>query len=170
MSDASERNEMVDNEHGAGGHKLAISVLAGTALGVGVGLLLAPRKGSELRQQVKDQATHIANSASAGYHRAKDTTGHYAHRGHDAYCLCRDKVGHAAHETRRYVREVTDAVTMKSRKMSDPAQTTSPGQIAAPAQVPAPSRPASAAAANQAGHPREQASQPREAKKDLQAV
>ena len=148
MSDASERIEMVQHEHIGGdhNHRLAIGVLAGAALGVGVGLLIAPRKGSELRKQVRVQATHVANSAATGYHRAKDTTDRYAHRGHDAYCSCRDKIAHAAHETRRYVREVTDAVTMKSHKVSDPAQTTSAVQITVPVQVPVPPKAATVAA------------------------
>jgi gas vesicle protein len=159
MKDASERIE-IQHEHGAGEHRLAIGVLAGAALGVGVGLLVAPRKGSELRNQVRVQATHIADSASAGYYRAKDATGHYAHRGHDAYCACRDKVAHAAHESLRYVREVSDAVTMKSRRVSDPAQATARVPIAVPVQGPALSKPASPAQAGQPGRAREQASQP----------
>lgn len=159
MTDASERIE-VRHEHAAGEHRLAIGVLAGAALGVGVGLLVAPRKGSELRNQVRVQATHIADSASAGYYRAKDTTGHYAHRGHDVYCACRDKVAHAAHQSLRYVREVSDAVTMKSRKVSDPAQASARVPIAVPVQGPALTKPASPAQAGQPGRAREQASQP----------
>jgi gas vesicle protein len=126
MSDANEGIE-VQLDPRAGDHRVAIGLLAGTALGVGLGMLMAPRKGSELRQQVAGRAKHVAGTASRGYHRARDTAGRYAHRCQDAYCACRDTVARGAHEARRYAREVSGAV--KSRKAPELDQLTAPAQV-----------------------------------------
>ena len=78
-------------------HPLATGLIAGAAVGVGVGLLLAPRRGSETRTQLKGHVNRYADGISKGYR----TT--------------RDKVTHGARETGRYVRDVADAVTRKAR-------------------------------------------------------
>jgi gas vesicle protein len=155
--------------HHGSNHRLAKGFIAGAAVGVGLGMLLAPRRGSELRKQVKVQVNNLANTA----HRAKDTTGEWAHRGHDLYVVCRDKVAHAAHGTSRYVREVADAVTLKSRR-SEPISplTTSPAHVSAAGRVPVTVAPAQT---DQPGRSREQASRQQEgkkdeAKKDLRAI
>jgi gas vesicle protein len=116
MSSAKEKMEMVPHDNSDSGHPLAIGLLTGAAVGIGIGMVLAPRKGAELRDEIAARANNLASTASKGYHRASDTAGHYAHRGHDAYSACRSMVSRGAHETRRYVAEVTDAVTMKSRR------------------------------------------------------
>jgi gas vesicle protein len=150
--------------HHGSNHRLAKGFIAGAAVGVGLGMLFAPRRGSELRKQVKVQVNNLATTASTGYHRAKDTTDEWAHRGHGVYVVCRDKVAHAAHETSRYVREVTDAVTLKSRQSeigSSPA--TAPRHTSVAGRVPVTVAPAQA---DQPGRSREQAGRHQEAKKD----
>ena len=119
MRDANEQIEIVGAGHVAEGQKLAMGIVAGAALGAALGLLLAPRKGSELRGQIKVQASRAANSASNGYHAVTDTAGAWAHRCHDAYDTSRHKVVDAYHGTTRYLGEVSDAVTMKPRQQPE---------------------------------------------------
>lgn len=155
MSEKKERIELVTDEDDHRGHPLAVGLITGAAIGVGVGMLCAPRKGSELRHQVAD-------TASKGYHRAKDTAGHYAHRGHDAYVVCKDKIAHGAQATGRYVREVSDAVTRKTHREAPGREQVTAGVRTAPSTSPY-SQPESVRA-------REQASPKPEPKKDLKAV
>jgi gas vesicle protein len=100
MLEGKERTQMDSLDDGGGGHPVALGLLAGAAVGVGLGLLLAPRKGSEVRHQLADRAKHVASS------------------GHDAYCACRDAVSHGAQRTGRYVRDLADTVTRKAHKTS----------------------------------------------------
>jgi gas vesicle protein len=120
------RMEMID-QHGHEGHPLAIGFLTGAAVGVGLGMILAPKKGAEMRRQIATQTNRMTSTASKGYHRASDTVGRYATRGQAAYAGCRDKIGHGARETRRYLSEVADAVTMKSHRLAQ-----MPDKVAAP--------------------------------------
>lgn len=160
MTAEQERIEVVPH-HGSN-HRLAKGFIAGAAVGVGLGMLFAPRRGSEVRKQVKVQVNNVANTASTGYHRAKDTTGGWAHRGHDVYVVCRDKVAHAAHETSRYVREVADAVTLKSRQSEIvPPLATAPAQASVAGRVPVTVAPAQA---EQPGRTREPVSRQQAAK------
>jgi gas vesicle protein len=62
MSDANEGMGMTPDRHGAGDHRLVLGIGVGTALGVAVGVLLAPRKGSELRHTVAGKAKQVASS------------------------------------------------------------------------------------------------------------
>src|SRR3954449_12892321 len=60
-----------DNEGGGGG-SFVMGLLTGTVLGAGLGMLFAPKSGSELRNQISEQAGNIANTASDGYRKATD--------------------------------------------------------------------------------------------------
>jgi gas vesicle protein len=154
MADEMERIEMIP-DHGSD-HRLAKGLIAGVAIGVGLGMLLAPRRGAELRKQIKD------------------ATGHWAHRGHDVYNVCRDKIAHGAGETRRYAREVADAVTQKAHpREAEPPQSTPAQQGRVAGRTPAMT--ADAARADSPGRAREQATPPHDAKKsevkkDLTAI
>ena len=96
------------------GHPFAKGVLAGVAVGVGVGLLFAPRSGAQMRHEVGHQLSNMKTSCATGYRRVKGTAGDWAERGKRAYGATRDKVAHGAHETREYVKEVSQAVMRKS--------------------------------------------------------
>jgi gas vesicle protein len=117
MSDEKQHIEVALDDH-KGKHPFVAGVLTGAAVGVGIGLLFAPRTGAQMRKEVGNQWTHVKGSCSTGYHRAKDTAVDWAERGRRAYDTTREKVVHGAHETRLYVREVSDAVTLKSRKQA----------------------------------------------------
>ena len=67
-----------DDNDGSGGGSFVMGLLTGTVLGAGLGMLFAPKAGSELRNQVTEQAGNLANTASEGYRRAAETAGEYA--------------------------------------------------------------------------------------------
>jgi gas vesicle protein len=95
-----------DNEGGGGG-SFVMGLLTGTVLGAGLGMLFAPKAGSELRNQVAEQAGNLANTASEGYRRASEAAGGWAEKGREAYDKARDAVSRGADEAQRYVREAT---------------------------------------------------------------
>jgi len=95
-----------DNEGGGGG-SFVMGLLTGTVLGAGLGMLFAPKAGSELRNQVAEQAGNLANTASEGYRRASEAAGGWAEKGREAYDKARDAVNRGADEAQRYVREAT---------------------------------------------------------------
>jgi gas vesicle protein len=99
-----------DNEGGGGG-SFVMGLLTGTVLGAGLGMLFAPKSGSELRSQVAEQAGNLANTASEGYRRASEAAGGWAEKGREAYDKARDAVGRGADEAQRYVREATSGNT-----------------------------------------------------------
>ena len=87
-----------DNEGGGGG-SFVIGLLTGTVLGAGLGMLFAPKAGSELRNQISEQAETIKNTASEGYRRAQESANELAGRGRDMYDKARDVVSRAtAHD------------------------------------------------------------------------
>ena len=76
-----------DNEGGGGG-SFVMGLLTGTVLGAGLGMLFAPKSGSELRGQLSEQAGKVANQASEQYRRASETASDLADRGREMYdCL-----------------------------------------------------------------------------------
>ena len=97
-----------DNEGGGGG-SFVMGLLTGTVLGAGLGMLFAPKSGSELRNQISEQAGNLANTASEQYRRASETAGAWAEKGREAYDKARDAVARGADEAQRYVREATSS-------------------------------------------------------------
>jgi gas vesicle protein len=111
-----------DNNEASGGGSFVMGLLTGTVLGAGLGMLFAPKAGSELRGQISEQAGNLANQASEGYRRAsesagqwaekgKETAGEWADRGKDAYGKAKDAVSRGADEAQKYVRETASGVT-----------------------------------------------------------
>ncbi|MGE5243327.1 MAG: YtxH domain-containing protein [Betaproteobacteria bacterium] len=110
MGDGYDRFE---NE-GAGGGSFVIGLLAGTVLGAGIGMLFAPKPGSELRNQISEQAGAIANTASDSYRRASDTVNDLADKGRHMYDRAREAVGRGGEEARRHLRDVTGGASSSS--------------------------------------------------------
>jgi gas vesicle protein len=100
-----------DNEQGGGGSSFVMGLLTGTVLGAGLGMLFAPRPGSETRNQLSEQANNLANTASEGYRRATETAGDLANRGRDIYDKARGAVAKGAEEAQRYVRDAASEVS-----------------------------------------------------------
>ncbi len=108
MSDEVKQIEVATTHEDHGFRHPYALLLAGTAIGVGLGLLIAPHKGSETRKQVADGFTRVKSSCASGLHKAKDVAGDWAHKGGDAY-----------NSTKGYVREVSEAVTRKAHRQAD---------------------------------------------------
>jgi gas vesicle protein len=110
-------------------HDIAM-LLTGAAVGVSLGMLFAPRRGSEMRKGVGEQWTHAVSATSTGYHKAMDTATDLAHRGRKAYDSSCDVLSHRAQDTWRYLRDVADAVRMKPHRDGE-AATVIPSRFAA---------------------------------------
>jgi gas vesicle protein len=92
MADSYDRYE---NEGGGG---FMMGLLTGTVLGAGLGMLLAPKAGTELRGQLGEQARNIGTKATDGYRRASEAASGWAERGKDMVNQARDRAGRAADE------------------------------------------------------------------------
>src|ERR1041385_8541981 len=106
MADGYDRFE---NEGGGGG-SFVMGLLTGTVLGAGLGMLFAPKSGSELRNQISEQAGNLANNASEGYRRATETASDWADRGRQMYDKAKDAVSKGTDEAQRYVRDTASSV------------------------------------------------------------
>ena len=102
-----------------GSHPVVAGLLSGAAVGAALALLFAPRRGSETRKQLGDGAQYVVSRTSSGYRRAKGAAGHWTSSCRSMYATTRDRVVKGARGTSRYVRDVADAVTMKSQRQSD---------------------------------------------------
>jgi len=63
-------NEMETTDRGAG--SVFFSFLAGAAIGAGIGLLLAPKAGAEMRGQIKDMANDAMGKGKEYIDKTKD--------------------------------------------------------------------------------------------------
>jgi gas vesicle protein len=98
MADSFDR---YDNE-GSGGGGFMLGLLTGTVLGAGIGMLLAPKAGAELRGAIGDQAKTWSNVASEQYKKASETAGTWADQGRDLVSKAREAVTRGADEARGY--------------------------------------------------------------------
>ena len=109
-----------DNERGSGG-SFVMGLLTGTVLGAGLGMLFAPKAGSELRNQLSEQAGSLANTATEGYRKASEVAGEgyrkasetaseWAGRGREVLDKARDAASRGADEAQRYVRDAASVV------------------------------------------------------------
>ncbi len=110
MADGYDRYE---NEGGGGG-SFVMGLLTGTVLGAGLGMLFAPKAGSELRNQLSEQAGSLRGSASEGYRRATDTAGEWADK-------ARDAVSRGADEAQRYARDAASGARDVANSAKDAA-------------------------------------------------
>jgi gas vesicle protein len=76
-----------------GGGSFLMGLLAGTVLGAGLGMLFAPKAGSELRNQLGEQAGRIRSQATDGYQHATDKVSQIVDRGREAYDRARSTAG-----------------------------------------------------------------------------
>ncbi len=108
MADGYDRYE---NE-GSSGSSFVMGLLTGTVLGAGLGMLFAPKSGSELRTQLSEQAGSLANSASESYRRATETANEWAEKGRevsrDVYGRAREAVSRGMDEAQRYVNQTAE--------------------------------------------------------------
>jgi gas vesicle protein len=76
-----------------GGGSFLMGLLAGTVLGAGLGMLFAPRAGSELRNQLTEQAGRLRSTANDAYSQASDKVGQMVDRSREAYDRARTNTG-----------------------------------------------------------------------------
>ncbi len=97
MADSYDR---YDSESGGGGFMMGL--LTGTVLGAGLGMLLAPKAGTELRGQLGEQARNLGNMANDQYRKASETATGWAEKGREFVDKARDGVTRGMEEGRNY--------------------------------------------------------------------
>jgi gas vesicle protein len=71
-------------EEEAGGGGFLIGLLCGTALGAAIGLMFAPRSGSELRQNLYDSTGDLRRKAYETYGQASEQVNNFVAKGRQA--------------------------------------------------------------------------------------
>jgi gas vesicle protein len=76
-----------------GGGSFLMGLLAGTVLGAGLGMLFAPKTGTELRSQIGEQAGKLRSTATDTYQQASEKVSQIVDRGREAYDRARGSAG-----------------------------------------------------------------------------
>jgi gas vesicle protein len=99
-------NEYDRYEGSEGNSGFMLGLLTGTVLGAGLGMLFAPKAGSELRGQLGEQAGNLGRAAQDQYRRASEAASSVAERARDTYNQVADKareaVNRGVEEARNY--------------------------------------------------------------------
>jgi gas vesicle protein len=103
MADSYDRYE---NEAGGGGFMMGL--LTGTVLGAGLGMLLAPKAGSELRGAIGDQARQWSNTAAEQYRHAREAAAPWMERGRDMVNQARETATRTADQARETATRAAD--------------------------------------------------------------
>ena len=74
-----------------GGGSFLMGLLAGTVLGAGLGMLFAPKAGTDLRNQISEQTGRLKTTANDAYSQASEKVSQIVDRGREAY----DRARHA---------------------------------------------------------------------------
>ncbi len=82
--------DRMEREEGSG--SFLMGLLAGTVLGAGLGMLFAPKPGSELRSQLGEQAGRLRSTANDTYQQATEKVSQMVDRGREAYDRARGSV------------------------------------------------------------------------------
>lgn len=104
-------DDRYNNEAGGGGFMMGL--LTGTVIGAGIGMLLAPKAGADLRGELGEQARNIgtkateqyrraSETATEQYRRASDTATAWAEKGRDVVNQAREVVTRGVDEARGY--------------------------------------------------------------------
>ena len=109
MSDGYDRYE--SEGRGAG---FMMGLVTGTVLGASVGMLFAPKSGSELRRQVSGKARNLRDTAAEGYRRASNTAEEWTDKAKDTYQQAKGAVSRGTEEAERYARETAERATGSS--------------------------------------------------------
>jgi len=87
-------------EREEGGGSFLMGLLAGTVLGAGLGMLFAPKSGSELRSQIgsqiNDSTGRLREVADQTYNQATEKVSQMVDRGREAYDRARSSVSNMA--------------------------------------------------------------------------
>jgi gas vesicle protein len=105
MTDRYDRHE---SEGGAG---FMTGLLTGVVLGVGFGMLLAPKAGSELRGQLGERARNLGTKAADRYRKAGSVASDWRARGRDMVDRVHEAATRGAEEARRYAADASGGTT-----------------------------------------------------------
>ena len=72
-----------DERHGGGA--FLVGLLLGAAVGAGLALLFAPKRGSELREELASKARKAREQATESYHQTTEKVSHLVDKGREAY-------------------------------------------------------------------------------------
>lgn len=104
--------EMKTSENDGNGSGFVMGLVCGAAVGAAVGLLLAPKAGADLRQQIYDSTGKIRQSATDGYETVTHAVGNLVDRG--------KKAAQQGVETYEQVRQTaTDATNAAAKAVND---------------------------------------------------
>ena len=101
-----------------GGSGFMMGLLTGAVIGAGIGMLLAPRAGSDLRGQVAEQAKVLGTKATEQFNKAseaatgwaekgKEAATSWAEKGKEVVNQAREAVNRGAEEARGYAGSTT---------------------------------------------------------------
>lgn len=93
----------------ASGVAFGLGLVAGAAIGVGLGLLFAPKSGASLRRDLARRARDVQDDASEQYERVTEAANELADRGRDVAQRAKTAVATGIREARRYAVDVADA-------------------------------------------------------------
>jgi gas vesicle protein len=91
------------------GVAFGLGLVAGAALGVGLGLLFAPRSGASLRRDLVRRARDLKDDASEHYERVTETASDLADRGRSVAQRAKTAVATGIREARRSTSDVAEA-------------------------------------------------------------
>lgn len=118
-------------EREEGGGSFLMGLLAGTVLGAGLGMLFAPKAGSELRSQLgtqlADQTGKLRDVADQSYQQATEKVSQIVDRGREAYDKARSSVSGMAAQGTSGSTGAGTAGTTRTSGVSDSGSTTTPG-------------------------------------------
>jgi gas vesicle protein len=110
-----------------GGSSFLMGLLAGTVLGAGLGMLFAPKAGSDTRRQLSEQATRLRSTANDTYNQATEKV-------QQTYQQATDKIGQASEKVSQLVDRGREAYD-RSKAASAPGGPTATGTTGFPSSV-----------------------------------
>ena len=108
------QNHDLDTGTGTSGVAFALGLLAGAAIGVGLGLLFAPKEGAALRRDIAKRSRDLRDDAGEQIERVTEAADDLVGRGRDVAQRARNAVSSGIREARRFgagvAADVADAV------------------------------------------------------------
>jgi gas vesicle protein len=96
------------DSHSIEGGGFVMGLLMGTVIGAGLGMLFAPKAGTELRDQLSAEAANLGNTASESVRRTGESATQWAERGREVYSKARQAVAKGTDEAKKYMRDTID--------------------------------------------------------------
>jgi gas vesicle protein len=103
-----------DRYNNEGGSGFMMGLLTGTVIGAGLGMLLAPKAGSDLRGQVAEQAKTFGTKAGEQWSKASEAATGWAEKGREVVNQAREAVNRGAEEARGYAGSTTGSSSYNS--------------------------------------------------------